>query len=120
MQKIQEAQFQKEIVQLKSENMKLKTAINQQKPANILMRKPSLNISDRTFELKENNNHLGNFKDLLIKNQKLLEQNSHMKTEIQQLKNHKSEKLYKKMLNLIKQLQVFNEFLTFFKNLFVC
>ena len=107
--KIQEQQFQKEIVLLKSENMKLKAAISQQKPLNnnVLMRKPSLNISDRTFEIKTNSNNLGNFKDLLMKNQKLIEENNKLKAENQQLKSNKNEKVYKKMLNLLKQLQVY-------------
>ena len=109
MLKIQEQQFQKEIVLLKSENMKLKAGISQQKPlnTNVLMRKPSLNISDRTFEIKTNSNNLGNFKDLLMKNQKLIAENNKLKAENQQLKSNKNEKVYKKMLNLLKQLQVY-------------
>lgn len=89
--------------------MKLKAAMSQQKPLNnnVLMRKPSLNISDRTFEIKTNSNNLGNFKDLLMKNQKLIEENNKLKAENQQLKSNKNEKIYKKMLNLVKQLQVY-------------
>lgn len=105
MQEIQ-AKLQKEVVQLKAENTKLKQMQTQPLPsANLLMRKPSLNIPDRTFELKGPNN-LGNFKDVLIKNQKLFEENGRLKNELQQIKRNKSEKVYKNMLNLIKQLDV--------------
>ena len=91
---------------MKAENARLKDSINKPKPTNILLRKPSLNLSDRSYEIKNCNNNLGNFKDLLIKNQKLYEENNKLKFELQNLKTRNSDEVYKKTFNLNKQLQV--------------
>lgn len=99
-----EAQFQKEIHNLKEENNKLKESLNQQK-TNIFLRKPSLNLSDRGYEGKTLSNNMGNFKDLIIKNQKLLEENNLLKKRKEESNNTKNEEFKKIIQKLKKQIK---------------
>lgn len=100
--------FQKEILSLKTENNKLKEMLSSNK-MNPLIRKPSLNLSDRGFENKPINNNLGNFKDLLVRNQKLFEENSRLKKDFQNITKNQQEMIKDKAISIHKQIRMLKQ-----------